>query len=167
VVGLDKAGENFSFGSSYQLSVDFQFSKPVALRAVGRLPAASSQTKLKSATAEIESVIIAGGLALGFNPAPVLRLDVLGAAGAARIVAQGFSPEVPAKTGHESRWLLVGVGGTRGALQIAPMLNVTAQASLTLSAVPVEIVLNDEVAAVWGRPAVFFGIGLELRPDLR
>ena len=47
------------------------------------------------------------------------------------------------------------------------MLNVTAQASLTMSAIPVEIVLNDEVAAVWGRPALFFGIGLELRPNLR
>jgi hypothetical protein len=167
VVGLDKAGSQFSFGSSYQLSIDFQFSKPLGLRAIGRLPAASSQTTLKRATAEVESIITAGGLALGFNPAAVLRLDVFGGAGAARVVAQGFSPDVPAKTGHESRWLFVGIGGVRGALQIAPMLNVTAQSSLTLSSIPVEIVLNDEVAAVWGRPALFFGIGLELRPDLR
>ena len=28
-------------------------------------------------------------------------------------------------------------------------------------------VLNDRVAAVSGRPALFFGIGLELRPNLR
>jgi len=167
VVGLDKAGRYFSFGSSYQLSVDFQFSQPLALRALGRLPAASSQTTLKKATAEVESIITAGGLALGFNPVSSLRLDVFGGAGAARVVAQGFSPEVPAKTGHESKWLFVGLGGIRGALQIAPMLNVTAQGSLTVSSVPVEIVLNDEVAAVWGRPAMFFGIGLELRPNLR
>ena len=165
-MGLDQAGSQFSFGSSYQLSIDFQFSKPVALRVLGRLPAASSQTALKEATAEVESIITAGGLALGFNPAAVLRLDLFGGAGAARVVAQGFSP-VPAKIGRESKWLFVGLGGVRGALQIAPMLNVTAQSSLTMSSVPVEIVLNDEVAAVWGRPALFFGIGLELRPDLR
>ena len=167
VVGLDKAGADFSFGSSYQLSVDFQFSKPLALRALGRLPAASSQTALKRASAEVEAVIAAGGLALGFNPVQVLRLDAFAGAGAAHLTAQGFSPEVPAKTSRESKWLLVGVGGGRAAFQIAPVLSVTAQGSLTVSQIPVEIVLNDEVAALWGRPALFFGIGLELRPSFR
>jgi hypothetical protein len=38
---------------------------------------------------------------------------------------------------------------------------------MALSAKPVEIIINDETAAVWGGPALFFGIGLELRPALR
>jgi hypothetical protein len=59
------------------------------------------------------------------------------------------------------------VGGVRSSFTIAPPLNVTAQGGLTLASRPVELVLNDEVAAVWGRPALFFGIGLELRPNLR
>jgi hypothetical protein len=92
---------------------------------------------------------------------------LLAGAGAARVAAQGFSTDVPADTNRESRWMLVGLGGVRGALAIAPMLNVTAQAGLTYAAQPVELVLNDEVAAVWGRPALFIGIGLELRPNLR
>jgi hypothetical protein len=168
VVGLDKAGSKFSFGSSYQLNVDFQLLKPLALRALVRLPAASSQTSLRGATAEIQSVVMAGGLALGFNPAPSLRLDVFGGAGAAHVVAQGFSPPgMLAVTRQQSKWVFVGAGGLRSAFEIVPILNITAQAGLAVSRVPVEIVIDDETAAVWGRPALFFGIGLELRPDLR
>jgi hypothetical protein len=166
VVGLDKAGSKFSFGSSYQLSVDFQLLKPLSLRALVRLPAASSQTTLKKATAEVQPVIAVGGAAIGFNPAAALRLDVFGGLGAAHVVAQGNSQQL-AVTRQASTWVPVSAAGTRAALQIAPILEVTAQASMTLSSTPVEIVINDETAAVWGRPALFFGIGLELRPDLR
>lgn len=167
VVGLDKPGPKLSFGSSYQLNVDFQLSKPIGLRVLGRLPAASSQASLAGATAEVESLIAGGGFTFGFDTAQMLRLDVLAGAGAARVVAQGFSPELPAQTSREREWLLVGLGGLRSALRIAPVLNVTAQAGLTFSTRPVELVLNEQTAAVWGRPALFFGIGLELRPKLR
>jgi hypothetical protein len=166
VVGLDKAGSKFSFGSSYQLSVDFQLLKPLSLRALVRLPAASSQTTLKKATAEVQPVVAVGGAAVGFNPAAALRLDVFAGLGAAHVVAQGNSQQL-AVTRQASTWVFVSAGGARAALQIAPILEVTAQAGLALSARPIEIVINDEVAAVWGRPALFFGIGLELRPDLR
>jgi hypothetical protein len=168
VVGLDKAGSKFSFGSSYQLSVDFQLLEPLSVRAFVRLPAASSQTSLHGATAEVQSVLSAGALALGFNPLPTLRLDVHAGAGAAHVVAQGFSPPgMPAVTHQQSKWIFVGVGGARAALEIAPILNVTAQASAAVSGVPVEVVIDNDTAAVWGRPALFLGIGLELRPDLR
>lgn len=168
VVGLDKAGSKFSFGSSYQLSADFQFLQPLSARALVRLPAASSQTSLNGATAELQSVLTAGALALGFNPFTALRLDAYGGAGAARVVAQGFSPPgMPAFTRQESKWVFVGVGGGRAAFEIAPMLNVTAQVGLAVSSKPIEIVIDDQTAAVWGRPSLFFGIGLELRPNLR
>ncbi len=166
VVGLDKGGRDFSFGSSYQLNVDFQLAEPIAVRALVRLPAASSQARLDRATAELESIIVVVGGALGFNPAPSLRLDVFAGLGAAHIVAQGFS-QIPATNSQQSSWVTVGSGGLRAALRIAPMLNVTSQGSLVVSAQPVEIVLNDEVAATWGRPSLFVGIGLEFRPDLR
>ena len=166
VVGLDKAGSKFSFGSSYQLSVDFQLLRPLSLRALVRLPAASSQTTLGKATAEVQPVVVVGGAAVGFNPAAALRLDVFGGAGAAHVVAQGNSQQL-AVTRQASTWVFVGAAGARAALQIAPMLNVTTQAGLALAAKPVEIVINDETAAVWGRPSLFFGIGLELRPALR
>jgi hypothetical protein len=167
VVGLDKAGSKFSFGSSYQLSADFQIIKPLAVRALVRLPAASSQTTLNGATAEVQTVVTAGGLALGFNPVPSLRLDVFAAAGGAHVVALGFSP--PGKTAvtrQQSKWVFIGAGGGRAAFELAPIINVTAQAGLTMSGVPVEIVIDRAVAAVWGRPALFFGIGLEIRPAL-
>jgi hypothetical protein len=166
VVGLDKSGRHFSFGSSYQLNADFQLAEAVALRALVRLPAASSQARLDRATAELESIVVVGGGAVGFNPAPSLRLDVFAGLGAARVIAQGFS-QIPATNSQQSSWVTVGASGVRGALRLAPMLNVTAQGSLVVSAQPVEIVLNDQVAAVWGRPSLFAGIGLELRPDLR
>jgi hypothetical protein len=168
VVGLDKAGSKFSFGSSYQVSADFQLAKPLAVRALLRLPAASSQTSLGGATAEVRTIITVGGLALGVSPTPALRLDAFGGLGGAHVSALGFSaPGKEALTRQLSRWLFVGAGGARAALQIAPILNVTAQAGVTVSALPVEIVIDHQVAAVWGRPALFFGIGLELRPDLR
>lgn len=168
VVGLDKAGSKFSFGSSYQVSADFQLAKPLSARAALRLPAASSQTSLGGATAEVQTVITVGGVALGFNPTPALRLDAFGGLGGAHVSALGFSaPGKEALTRQLSRWLFVGAGGGRAALQIAPILNVTAQASAVVSALPVEIVIDHQVAAVWGRPALFFGIGLELRPELR
>ena len=168
VVGLDKAGSKFSFGSSYQLNVDFQVIKPLALRALVRLPAASSQTTLNGATAEVQTVVTAGGLALGFNPVPSLRLDAFAGIGGAHVVALGFSPPgKQAVTRQQSKWVFVGAGGGRAAFEIAPMLNVTAQAGLAMSGVPVQIVIDREVAAVWGRPALFFGIGLELRPALQ
>jgi hypothetical protein len=168
VVGLDKAGSKFSFGSSYQLNADFQLTKPLAVRALVRLPAASSQTTLQGATAEVQAIIAVGGLALGFNPTPSLRLDAFAALGGAHVAALGFSPPgKQALTRQESKWLFVGAGGGRAAFEIAPILNVTAQAGLAVSSIPVEIVIDREVAAVWGRPALFFGIGLELRPDLK
>lgn len=168
VVGLDKAGSGFSFGSSYQLNVDFQVREPLALRALVRLPAASSQTSLDGATGEVQSVVAVAGGALGFDASPSLRLDVFGGAGAAHVVAQGFPPTGKlAATSQRSTWVFVGAGGGRAAFQIAPILNVTAQGGLTVSAVPVEIIISNRVAATWGRPALFFGIGLELRPNLR
>ncbi|HVY32628.1 MAG TPA: hypothetical protein VHB79_39095 [Polyangiaceae bacterium] len=168
VVGLDKAGSKFSFGSSYQLSLDFQVLEPVSVRGLVRLPAASSQTSLNGATAELQSVLAAGGLALGFNPTPALRLDAYAGAGAAHVVAQGFSPPgMLAATRQQSKWLFVGVGGARAAFEIAPILNVTAQAGVAVSGVPVEIVIDGQTAAVWGRPSLFSGIGLELRPNFR
>ncbi len=167
VVGLDKVGSKFSFGSSYQVSADFQLARPLSVRGLLRLPAASSQTSLGGATAEVQTVIAVGGLALGFNPTPALRLDAFGGVGGAHVSALGFSaPGKQALTRQLSRWLFVGAGGGRAALQIAPILNVTAQAGVTVSALPVEIVIDHQVAAVWGRPALFLGIGLELRPDL-
>lgn len=167
VVGLDKAGSKFSFGSSYQLSADFQIAKPLALRALVRLPAASSQTTLHGATAEVQAVVTVGGLAVGFNPTASLRLDAFAGLGGAHVAALGFSPPgKQALTRQESKWLFVGAGGGRAAFEIAPILNVTAQAGLAVSSVPVEIVIDREVAAVWGRPSLFFGIGLELRPAL-
>jgi hypothetical protein len=165
VVGLDKGGKDFSFGSSYQLSFDFQVVEPLSVRALVRLPAASSQARLRSATAELESIIAVGGAAVGFNPVPVLRLDLFGGLGGAHVVAQGFS-QVLANSSQQSRWVLVGAGGLRAALQIAPVLNATAQGGLVVSSRPVEIILNDEIAATWGRPSLFTGIGLELRPAL-
>ena len=165
VVGLDKAGSKFSFGSSYQLSLDFQLLKPLSVRGLLRLPAAGSQTTFKKATAEVQPVVAAFGTAIGFNPAAVLRLDLFVGLGAAHVVAQGNSQQ-PALTHRQSAWVLVGAVGGRAAFQIAPMLNVTTQVGLTVSRAPVEIIINDETAAVWGRPALFFGIGLELRPDL-
>ncbi|HEY6079231.1 MAG TPA: hypothetical protein VIW29_10535 [Polyangiaceae bacterium] len=163
-VGLDKAGSKLSFGSSFQLSLDLQLAKPLALTALVRLPATNSQVTVGSATAELSAILTAGGVSLGFNPARVLRLDAFLGAGAAHVVAEGFSPNVPAETSQKSRWVFIGSGGARAAFQIAPMLAVAAQANLALSGVPVEIVLNDQVAAVWGRPVLFFGIGLEVRP---
>jgi hypothetical protein len=165
VVGLDKGGKHFGFGSSYQLSFDFQVVDALSVRALVRLPAASSQARLKSATAELESIVAVGGLAAGFNPVPPLRLDLFGGLGGAHVVAQGFS-QVLANSSQQSRWVLVGAGGLRAALQIAPVLNATAQGGLVVSSRPVEIILNDEVAATWGRPSLFTGIGLELRPAL-
>lgn len=168
VVGLDKAGSRFSFGSSYQLNVDFQVHQALALRALVRLPAASSQTTLDGATGEVESVVAVAGGALGVDATTSLRLDVFGGAGAARVVAQGFPPTGKvAATSQRSTWVLAFAAGGRVAFQIAPILNVTAQVGATLSARPVEIVINDQVAATWGRPALFTGIGLELRPNLR
>lgn len=168
VVGLDKAGSKFSFGSSYQLNIDFQVLEPLALRALVRLPAASSQTTLQGATGEVQSVVAVAGGALGVDATPSLRLDVFGGAGAAHVVAQGFPPAgKAAATSQKSTWVFVGAGGGRAAFAIAPMLNVTAQTGVTVSASPIEVVIDDEVAAVWGRPVLFFGIGLELRPDLR
>ncbi len=168
VVGLDKAGSNFSFGSSYQLNVDFQVLEPLALRALVRLPAASSQTTLEGATGEVQSVVAVAGGALGVDATPSLRFDVFGGAGAARVIAQGFPPSGRlAATSQQSTWVFVGATGGRAAFRLAPILNVTAQASATVSASPVEIVINDQVAATWGRPALFLGIGLELRPNLR
>jgi hypothetical protein len=167
VVGLDKAGSQFSFGSSYQLSLDFQLLEALSVRGLLRLPAASSQTSLNGATAELQSLLAAGAFAVGVNPLTKLRLDAYLGGGAARVVAQGFSPPgAPAFTRQKSKWVAAFVGGGRAAFEIAPMLNVTAQAGLALSTKPVEIVIDDETAAVWGRPALFFGIGLELRPDL-
>jgi hypothetical protein len=167
VVGLDKPGAKFSFGSSYQVSADFQVVRPLALRALLRLPAASSQTSLGGATAEVQAITAVGGLSLGFNPTPELRLDAFGGLGGAHVSARGFSaPGKQALTRQLSEWLFVGAGGARAALQIAPILNVTTQAGVTVSALPVEVVIDHQVAAVWGRPALFFGIGLELRPDL-
>ncbi|HXK19770.1 MAG TPA: hypothetical protein VNG33_18290 [Polyangiaceae bacterium] len=166
VVGLDKAGSRFSFGSSYQLSVDFQLLEPLSLRALVRLPAASSQTTLGKATAELQTVVTAAGAAVGVSPSAALRLDLFGGLGAAHVVAQGNSQQL-AVTRQESTWVFVGAAGARAALQIAPLLNVTAQGGLAFSGKPVEIVINDETAAVWGRPSLFFGIGLELRPALR
>jgi hypothetical protein len=168
VVGLDKAGAKFSFGSSYQLSLDFQLLEALSVRGLVRLPAASSQTSLNGATAELQSVLVAGAFAVGMNALPTLRLDAHLGGGAAHVVAQGFSPPpgAPAFTRQQSIWVPVGVGGGRAALEIAPMLNVTAQAGLALSTRPVDIVIDEQTAAVWGRPALFFGIGLELRPDL-
>ena len=167
VVGLDKAGSKFSFGSSYQLNVDFQVKKPLALRALVRLPAASSQTTLRGATAEVQAVVAVAGLAVGFNPAQPLRLDVFAGLGGAHVTALGFSPPgKQALTRQEAKWLFVGAGGGRAAFEIAPILNVTAQAGVAISSIPVEIVIDREVAAVWGRPSLFFGIGLELRPAL-
>jgi hypothetical protein len=148
--------------------VDFQVVEPLALRALVRLPAASSQTTLNGATGEVQSVVAVAGGALGFDATASLRLDVFAGAGAARVVAQGFPPPGKlAATSQRSTWVFVGAGGGRAAFQIAPILNVTAQGGVTLSAAPVEIVINDQVAATWGRPALFFGIGLELRPNLR
>lgn len=168
VVGLDKAGSKFSFGSSYQLNVDFQVAKPLGLRALVRLPAASSQTTFQGATAEVQTVLTVGGLALGFNPVSGLRLDAFGGLGGAHVTALGFSPPgKQAVTRQQSQWVFVSAGGGRAAFEIAPILNVTAQASVAVSSKPVEIVINREVAAVWGRPSLFFGIGLELRPDLK
>jgi hypothetical protein len=168
VVGLDKAGSKFSFGSSYQLNVDLQASKTLALRALVRLPAASSQTTLQGATAEVQAIIAVGGLAVGFNPLPSLRLDAFAGLGGAHVAALGFSPPgKQALTMQQAQWLFVGAGSGRAAFEIAPILNVTAQAGLAVSSIPVEIVINRQVAAVWGRPALFFGIGLELRPDLK
>lgn len=167
VVGLDKAGSKFSFGSSYQLSLDFQLLEALSVRGFVRLPAASSQTSLNGATAELQSVLVAGAFAVGVNALSTLRLDAYVGGGAAHVVAQGFSPRgAPAFTRQQSTWVPVGVGGGRAALEIAPMLNVTAQAGLALSTKPVDIVIDEQTAAVWGRPALFFGIGLELRPDL-
>ena len=165
VVGLDKAGSKFSFGSSYQLSLDFQLLEPLSLRALVRLPAAGSQTTLQKATAEVQPVVAVAGGALGINLASSLRVDVFGGLGAAHVVAQGNSQQL-AVTRRAATWVFVGASGGRAAFEIAPILNVTAQAGLTFSRVPVEIVINDSTAAVWGRPALFFGIGLELRPDL-
>lgn len=166
VVGLDKGGTDFSFGSSYQLSLDFQLATPLALRGLVRLPAASSQARLARATAELESIVALAGGAVGFDPAEALRLDLFFGLGGAHVVAQGFS-QVPATNSQQSSWVPVGSVGLRGALQIAPMLNATTQGSMVVSSRPVEIVLNKEVAATWGRPSVFVGIGLELKPDLR
>jgi hypothetical protein len=168
VVGLDKAGSQFSFGSSYQLSADLQLLEPLALRTFVRLPAASSQTTLDGATGEVQSVILATGPALGFNPVPSLRLDVLAGLGAAHVVAQGFPPPGKAAiTWERSVWVLTATPQVRAALRIAPMLNVTAQGGLIVANRPIEIVINDQVAAEWGRPGLFFGIGLELRPSFR
>lgn len=168
VVGLDKVGSKFSFGSSYQVNLDFQLAKPIALRALLRLPAASSQTELRRATAEVSSIVAAGGFAFGVSPAPALRLDVLLGAGAAHVAAKGFSPpDASAITYEAASWVPVGVTGARAAFELAPMLNVTAQMGAAIATSPVEIVLYRETAAVWGRPALFFGIGLELKPNLR
>lgn len=168
VVGLDKAGKRFSFGSSYQLSVDFQVQKSLALRALVRLPAASSQTTLHGATAEVQALLALGGAAVGFNPTPTLRLDAFGGLGGAHVDALGFPPPgQQAFTREVSKWVFVGAGGGRAAFQIAPVIDVTAQASVTMSGIPVEVVIDRQVAAVWGRPALFLGIGLELRPDFR
>lgn len=165
VVGLDKGGKDFNFGSSYQLSVDFELADPLSIRALARLPAASSQTRLQLATAELQSIIVVGGAALGFDPVPALRLDLFGGLGAARIEAEGFSPI--ALYSQETTWVFASAFGLRGALRIAPFLNVTAQGSAVIASRPVEIVLSEQVAATWGRPALFAGIGLELRPNLR
>jgi hypothetical protein len=165
-VGLDKAGSKLSFGSSYQLNLDLQLAPPLALRALVRMPAASSQVTVGTAVAELSAIMSVGGLALGFDPVRSLRLDLFLGAGAAHVVAQGFSPHLPADTSRESTWVFVGDAAARGAFRIAPVLSVAAQANVAMSAVPVEVVLNDHVAAVWGRPVLFFGIGLELRPAL-
>lgn len=168
VVGLDKAGKEFSYGSSYQLSLDFQLLKPLAVRGLVRLPAASSQTTLDGATGEVQAVVTAGGLALGLDATPSLRLDVFGGLGAARVTALGFPPPgKAAATSQQSTWVMIGSGQARAAFEIVPILNATAQAGAVVATSPVEIVINDQVAATWGRPALFFGIGLELRPDLR
>jgi hypothetical protein len=165
-VGLDKAGSKLSFGSSYQLNLDLQLAEPLALRALVRMPAASSQVTVGSAVAELSAIMTVGGFALGFDPVRSLRLDAFLGAGAAHVVAQGFSPHVLADTSRESSWVFVGDAAGRAAFRVAPMLSVAAQANVAMSAVPIEVVLNDHVAAVWGRPVLFFGIGVELRPAL-
>ncbi len=167
-VGLDKAGSKFTFGSSYQLNVDFQVLRPLALRALVRLPAASSQTTLGGATGEVHSVLAVAGVAVGVDAASFLRLDLFAGVGGARVVALGFPPPGKAAlTWRRATSVFVGAGGGRAAFRIAPVVSVTAHAGVAVSAQPVEIIIYDQEAAVWGRPSLFFGIGLELRPDFR
>ncbi len=166
LVGLDKPSSSLSFGSSYQLNLDLILTGAVSLRALARLPAASSRVQQDRATAEVSSVITGAGVVVGVNPLASLRLDLFGGAGAAHVAAEGFS-EIPAKTSAKSTWVFVSLGALRASLRLTPALSLTLHGGLAVAAVPVEVWLNDTRASVWGRPALFSGIGLEFSPNLR
>jgi hypothetical protein len=166
LVALDKPGPDFGFGSSYQLNIDWALSAPLSLRAVARLPAASSHVKLFPASAEVRAFTAAGALVLGGNPIDELRLDAFVGPAAARVSADGLS-EQPAYVYSRAEWVPAAVGGVRGSYQLTPALGATVQFSGIFAARPVEIWLLEQLAGTWGRPALSLGMGLELRPNLR
>lgn len=163
VIGLDQGGSEFTFSSSFQLNVDLEIEHSLRWRLLLRVPMASARAEAETASAEIKPLLAAGGFALGGEIVPSWWLDLWVGAGAAHVVAEGFS-EIPARTRSLDEWVFAVVAGAHTAWRLNSTMNFTLHAGAALAPAPIEIWVNDERLASWGRPAAMAGVGLEFRP---
>jgi hypothetical protein len=163
VIGLDHGGTGFQFSSSFQLNADVAIYDTLRLRALLRVPMASARAEQGSASAEVKALVAAGAFAVGGELLPSWWLDFMLGGGAAHVTAEGFS-EVPASTRSVDRWVFVVASGAHTAWQLNSALALTVHAAAAVAPVPVEVYVNEERIATWGRPAVLTGVGLEFRP---
>jgi len=165
VIGLDHAGSDFTFSSSFQFNADVALHESLRLRGLLRVPMASARAEGAGASAEIKPLLAAGGFAVGGDLVPGWWLDFSLGGGAAHVVAEGFS-EVPASTRSAESWVFVVVSGVHTAWRLNRIMALTLHAAAVVAPSPVEIFVNDERIATWGRPSIMTGVGLEFRPAL-
>ncbi len=165
VIGLDRGGADFTFSSSFQFNADFEIVRALRLRGLLRVPMASARAESGSASAEVKPLLAAGGLAVGGDLLPGWWLDFWLGAGGAHVVAEGFS-DIPASTRSAGSWVFVVVGGAHTAWRLNRVMNLALHAGASVAPSPVEIYVNDERIATWGRPAFISGVGLEFQPAL-
>jgi hypothetical protein len=165
VIGLDQGGPDFTFSSSFQLNADVVLHESLRLRGLMRVPMASARATDGSASAEVKPLLAAGAFAVGGELARAWWLDFYVGAGGTHVIAEGFS-EVPASTRSVDRWVFVVIAGVHTAWRLNSVMSLTLQAGAALAPSPVEIYVNDQRIATWGRPAVMTGVGLEFQPTL-
>jgi hypothetical protein len=163
VIGLDRGGPEFTWSSSFQLNIDLALASSLHLRALLRVPMASARADAPGASAEIKPLLTAGGFALGGELTSGWWFDYHLGAGAAHVVAEGFS-EIPASTRSVDRWLFVVVSGVHTSWRLNSVMSLTLHAAAALAPAPVEVYVNEQRIATWGRPAAMTGVGLEFRP---
>lgn len=164
-IGIDAPSADFSLGSSLEFDLAASLSDALRARAFLRLPVAGSRVEVETASAEVRALL--GGVALGIGAEPFASCWIgaeLGA-GISRLEAQGFS-QLPAETRAVNRSAFVAFGGLRASLQLNTAVSLVAGAGVMVSPSPVEVRIDGETIATWGRPGFLGSFGLELWPKL-